>query len=45
MGWTSEMVAQAYNISREKQDHYAYISHSRAEKVAVTVTFYTSSVP
>jgi len=33
MGWTSEMVAQTYNISREKQDHYAYISHSRAEKV------------
>ena len=35
MGWTSEMVAQTYSISREKQDHYAYISHSRAEKVAV----------
>jgi len=33
MGWTSEMVAQIYNISREKQDHYAYISHSRAENV------------
>lgn len=33
MGWTSEMVAQIYNISREKQDHYAHISHSRAEKV------------
>ena len=37
MGWTSEMVAQTYNISREKQDHYAYISHSRAEKVLVSV--------
>ena len=33
MGWTSEMVAQTYDISREKQDHYAYLSHSRAEKV------------
>jgi len=38
MGWTSEMVAQTYSISREKQDHYAYISHSRAEKVAVLAT-------
>jgi len=56
MGWTSEVVAQTYNISREKQDHYAHISHSRAEKVAVLVTtiplafpdqnavFYTSSM-
>lgn len=33
MGWTSEMVAQTYKISREKQDAYALISHSRAEKV------------
>jgi len=32
------MVAQAYDISREKQDHYAYISHSRAEKVVVVAT-------
>ncbi|KAI0704841.1 3-ketoacyl-CoA thiolase [Cytidiella melzeri] len=31
MGWTSEMVAQAYNVSREKQDHYAMFSHSRAQ--------------
>ncbi|KZS93001.1 thiolase [Sistotremastrum niveocremeum HHB9708] len=30
MGWTSEMVAEAYGISREKQDHYALISHTRA---------------
>jgi len=31
MGWTSEMVAEHFGISREKQDHYALISHSRAE--------------
>jgi acetyl-CoA acyltransferase 1 len=30
MGWTSEMVAQTYNISREKQDSYALRSHTRA---------------
>lgn len=34
MGWTSEMVAQAYKVSREKQDSYAYISHSRASNVS-----------
>src|ERR1700761_1504351 len=33
MGWTSEMVAQTYNISRQKQDEYALISHTRATKV------------
>lgn len=33
MGWTSEMVAENYQISREKQDEYAYISHTRAAKV------------
>jgi acetyl-CoA acyltransferase 1 len=34
MGWTSEMVAQTYNVSREKQDAYALISHTRASKVS-----------
>lgn len=33
MGWTSEMVAKAYNVPREKQDEYALISHTRAAKV------------
>lgn len=33
MGWTSEMVAETYNISREKQDEYALISHTRGAKV------------
>jgi len=30
MGWTSETVAQAYNVSRKTQDEYALISHTRA---------------
>jgi acetyl-CoA acetyltransferase len=37
MGWTSEMVAQTYNISRQKQDEYALISHSRAAKVCLVL--------
>ncbi|RPD62965.1 thiolase [Lentinus tigrinus ALCF2SS1-6] len=32
MGWTSEMVARAYNVPRQKQDDYALISHTRASK-------------
>ncbi|KAI0307726.1 3-ketoacyl-CoA thiolase [Multifurca ochricompacta] len=32
MGWTSEMVAQTYDISRQKQDEYALTSHTRAVK-------------
>lgn len=35
MGWTSEMVAQAYKVSRKKQDEYALISHTRATKVSL----------
>lgn len=30
MGWTSEMVAHTYKISRSMQDNYALISHTRA---------------
>ena len=37
MGWTSEMVAQSFDVPREKQDYYALISHSRAEKVKIEV--------
>lgn len=37
MGWTSELVAQHYKISRETQDKYALISHSRAEKVCMVI--------
>jgi acetyl-CoA acyltransferase 1 len=35
MGWTSEMVAETYNVSRQKQDEYALISHTRAAKVNI----------
>ena len=34
MGWTSEMVAQTYKISRQKQDSIALLSHLRASKVS-----------
>jgi acetyl-CoA acyltransferase 1 len=33
MGWTSEMLAETYKVSRGKQDEYALISHTRAAKV------------
>ena len=36
MGWTAEMVAQTYNVSREKQDEYALISHTRATQVPIS---------
>lgn len=42
MGWTSEMVAQTYNISRQKQDEYALISHMRAAKVSFSLFFLLS---
>ncbi|THH02819.1 hypothetical protein EW026_g24 [Hermanssonia centrifuga] len=45
MGWTSEMVATAYDISREKQDQYALISHSRAEKALEDGTFADEIIP
>ena len=37
MGWTSELVAQAYKIPRKTQDEYALISHTRASTVRVPV--------
>ncbi|KAA1468202.1 3-ketoacyl-CoA thiolase [Dentipellis sp. KUC8613] len=45
MGWTSEMVAETYNISRRKQDEYAYISHSRATKAAANGVFAEEILP
>jgi hypothetical protein len=35
MGWTAELVAQTYNVSRKKQDEYALISHTRASQVPI----------
>ena len=37
MGWTSEMVAQAYKVSRDRQDSIALLSHLRASKVSVYI--------
>lgn len=45
MGWTSEMVAEQYGISREKQDHYALISHTRAAKALETGFFKDEILP
>lgn len=32
MGWTSEMLALEYDVSREKQDEYGLLSHQRARR-------------
>ncbi|KAI0793471.1 3-ketoacyl-CoA thiolase [Abortiporus biennis] len=45
MGWTSEMVAQHYAVSREKQDEYALISHTRAEKASKSGIFSEEIIP
>ncbi|KAF8501926.1 Thiolase, N-terminal domain-containing protein [Gautieria morchelliformis] len=45
MGWTSEMVAETYNISREKQDHYALISHTRASQAFQSGLFAEEILP
>ncbi|EGN99532.1 hypothetical protein SERLA73DRAFT_179590 [Serpula lacrymans var. lacrymans S7.3] len=45
MGWTSEMVAQTYNVSRQKQDEYALISHTRASEALVRGTFASEIIP
>ena len=45
MGWTSEMVAQAYNVPRQKQDEYALISHTRATEAAKDGRFEDEILP
>jgi acetyl-CoA acyltransferase 1 len=45
MGWTSEMVAQTYKISRQKQDEYALVSHTRAAKALVDGVFSDEILP
>ncbi|TFK77062.1 3-ketoacyl-CoA thiolase [Pluteus cervinus] len=45
MGWTSEMVAEAYSVSRQKQDEYAAISHARASKALEAGTFADEIIP
>lgn len=39
------MVAQAYNISRQKQDEYALVSHSRASEAARNSHFADEILP
>ncbi|KAH7915796.1 3-ketoacyl-CoA thiolase [Hygrophoropsis aurantiaca] len=45
MGWTSEMVAQAYAVPREKQDAYALLSHTRASTASARGLFAEEIVP
>ncbi|KAK7058941.1 hypothetical protein VNI00_001565 [Paramarasmius palmivorus] len=45
MGWTSEMVAETYKVSREKQDEYALISHTRANEAKASGIFSEEILP
>ena len=45
MGWTSENVAADFNISREAQDQYALISHTRAAEAHTSGRFRDEIVP
>ncbi|KAI0033149.1 3-ketoacyl-CoA thiolase [Vararia minispora EC-137] len=45
MGWTSEMVAQGYMVSRQKQDEYALISHTRALEATKAGRFSDEIIP
>jgi len=45
MGWTSEMVAETYNISRAKQDSYALLSHTRAAHALQSGIFADEIIP
>jgi len=45
MGWTSEIVAQDYQVSRQKQDEYALISHTRASKALASGLFSDEIIP
>ncbi|KAI5889004.1 thiolase [Schizophyllum commune H4-8] len=45
MGWTSEMVAQTYNISRQTQDAYALTSHTRAASALAHGLFQHEIIP
>jgi len=45
MGWTSEMVAEGYYVSREEQDKYALISHTRANKSQAAGLFAEEIIP
>ncbi|TYO96170.1 thiolase family protein [Desulfallas thermosapovorans] len=45
MGYTAEMVARKFNISREKQDQFAVESHAKAHKATVEGLFKDEILP
>ncbi|KAF5390230.1 hypothetical protein D9757_002888 [Collybiopsis confluens] len=45
MGWTSEMVADIFKVPREKQDHYALISHTRGIEAKAKGIFEEEIIP
>ncbi|MDA8229349.1 MAG: thiolase family protein [Desulfitobacterium hafniense] len=45
MGWTAEMVARKYGVSREKQDLMAYESHAKAHKATMEGLFKDEMLP
>lgn len=45
MGWTAEMVARKYGISREEQDLMAYESHAKAHKATLEGLFKDEILP
>ncbi|TEB35004.1 3-ketoacyl-CoA thiolase [Coprinellus micaceus] len=45
MGWTSERVADNYNVSRERQDEIAFLSHSRASEALSKGIFTEEIIP
>lgn len=45
MGYTAEMVARKFNISREKQDQFAVESHAKAHKATEEGLFKTEILP
>ncbi|KAG8219843.1 3-ketoacyl-CoA thiolase [Butyriboletus roseoflavus] len=45
MGWTAELVAQTYKVSRTKQDEYALISHTRANQALAKGIFAEEIIP
>mgnify|MGYP001171543356 CR=1 FL=1 len=45
MGYTAEMVARKFNISREKQDQFAVESHAKAYKATVEGLFKEEILP
>lgn len=45
MGWTSEMLALDYDVSRAKQDEYGLMSHNRAEAAQKAGRFDAEIIP